>query len=187
MFRYILILVFCCLVVFAVTVFFRLGGHKPVIIHQGHYPAVALLYKQHLGPYHKINSTIEEVEAFANEHHLACTRTFGQYLDNPETHDEARLRSLCGCVLDGVQSFSLNEPLPEGMAVKELPDREYVIAVFEGAPSIGPLKVYPKVEDYFRDHRIKRDGAVIEIYTIFGDREAKTEYLFPIATATATE
>jgi AraC family transcriptional regulator len=177
--RFFVFLVFSCLLVFAITIFFRLGGHKEVTISEDpNPPQLVLLGAPHTGAYHKIVGVIEQVETWAREHHLPCTRSFGEYIDDPKTQDEARLRSIGGCVLDGVQSVTLSDPLPEGFTVRPTPKRPVVTATFTGAPSIGPFKVYPKVEKYLEEKALVMDGPVIEIYSTPAQDEALTEYRF---------
>jgi AraC family transcriptional regulator len=89
-----------------------------------------------------------------------------------------RLRSRGGCI---VKEFPAT--LPEGFKTQEIPERRYVMAVFEGSPGIGPVKVYPKAEVYMKDHNLVMDGAVIEIYVIQSEKEMTTTYLFPLAKA----
>lgn len=179
MLRYFIFLIISCALVYGITIFFRLGAHKSVTIDLvKNYPEVALISADHLGPYHKINSVIETVEAWASAHNLPCQRTFGLYLDDPRDKDEARLRSKGGCVLDGVQSLSLSEPLPEGFTMSKLEARQYVVARFEGAPSISPFKVYPKVADWMKEQGLQSQGPVYEIYSFIGQDKSLTEYLF---------
>jgi AraC family transcriptional regulator len=179
MFKKLVFLLVSCLVVFIVTLFYRLGGHKSVSIERIENPQpIALLGHSHIGPYHKINTVITMVESWANQHNLPCLRSFGEYYDDPRTKDEARLRSFGGCVLDGIESLSLSEKPPEGFEIKTLPIGSYVVAKFEGSPSIGPMKVYPKVQKWLDEQGLIMDGSVIEMYTIKGDRDALTEYFF---------
>jgi AraC family transcriptional regulator len=56
-----------------------------------------------------------------------------------------------------------------------------VVALFTGAPGIGPLKVYPVAEDYMLENKLTRKGGVIEIYEIFDKRAMQTTYIWPIA------
>lgn len=162
-------------IVFAATIFYRLGGYKPVDVRYQEHPELKLLYKEHIGPYHKINDVLREVETWAVTHGLACSRTFGEYFDDPRTTEERRLRSHGGCVLD-------ETPKDSGeFKFKIVAPNKYVIAKFEGAPSISPLKVYPKAEKFMSEHKLAQNGAVIEIYLIKSESEAVTEYLFPVS------
>jgi effector-binding domain-containing protein len=178
MIRYIVFLTFSSLVVFTVSLSIRLGAFKQVEIFEATRGPVALVFKPHIGAYHKINSVIKEVEAWAIKEDLPCQRTFGEYIDDPKTNDESRLRSNGGCVLDGVESLTRKEALPKNYQIKILEQKNYVIARFSGSPAIGPFKVYPEVEEYFKSQRLKMSGPVIEIYSILNDKEALTEYLF---------
>lgn len=180
MLRYFLFLVLSSVVVFIATVFFRLGAHKDVIITTEELQPLGVLWTKHIGPYHEVNSSILKVEEWARSQNIPCTRTFGVYLDDPAVVDEVRLRSEVGCVLDGISSLILAESLPEWLQLKSLDEGKYVVAKFGGAPSIGPFKVYPKVNDYIEEHRLQKAGAPIEIYRIIGEREAETEYRFKV-------
>lgn len=164
------------LIIFAATVYYRLGAYKPVQIETRTYPELHLLYKEHLGAYHKINVVITEVEAWAATHNIPCSRTFGEYLDDPRQVDERRLRSFGGCVLNGPLAETIATPI----SYKLVPSRQYVVAQFDGAASISPMKVYPKVEAYLSTHQLKMSDSVIEIYSIRGEREMSTEYLFHV-------
>lgn len=165
--------------VFVITLLVRLGGFKTVEIKISEYPSLFMAYKDHLGPYHKIAQVIAEVEAWASTHHLNCPRTFGEYIDDPRTVDERRLRSNGGCLVDAAFALNLKtESTDPKIQLKTLPAKKYLVARFTGAPSIGPFKVYPKVEQYMQAHNLKPVGPVFEIYTIKNNSEAITEYLF---------
>ena len=173
-----LFLVVSSAVVFATTVFFRLGGHKTIEVKLKKYPALYLVYQEKLGPYHEIETSIEQVENWAREHHLACDRTYGEFLDDPRTTEERRLRSHVGCVLTSPlgESAEAAAKLAAPFVYEVRPERDYVWAEFDGAPSIGPLKVYPKIRDFLAAHGAGQFLPSIEIYTINGS-VVLTEYL----------
>ncbi|RME17993.1 MAG: hypothetical protein D6797_01310 [Bdellovibrio sp.] len=188
--KWIFLFFFSGIIVFAATLFFRLGGHKPVQLSQvSSQTSFLLLYKPHIGPYHQINATINEVEVWAAEKHLPCSQTFGLFLDNPEKVEPERLRSLAGCLL----------PLSSQQVIKKLmPSQEpdfsqtpkiawtfwkfpaALKASFRGSPSIGPFKVYPKAQKWFQKHRLPYPKEVLEVYTLFSSSSIKTEYYFPL-------
>ncbi|MFZ4404672.1 MAG: GyrI-like domain-containing protein [Pseudobdellovibrionaceae bacterium] len=180
---------------FAGWMLFYLGAFKPVQISESTRGPFVLVYKNHLGPYHKIVSSIEEVENFAKAQGLDCNLTFGEYLDNPKTGEEDRLRSRGGCLFDPSSSQAQTHaefitstetsvkkiPWPKDFIVETRPANNYVQAQFDGSPGIGPMKVYPKVADYFREHHLEQKPAVIEIYQIHSREEKNamtTTYLF---------
>ncbi|HPI41313.1 MAG TPA: GyrI-like domain-containing protein [Pseudobdellovibrionaceae bacterium] len=174
--RHFILLVLFIILGFTVWTANYVGFFKSVEIEEGKRGPYILLYKEHQGAYHKIVNVIKEVEQFANEKLVNCPDTFGEYLDNPETVEEGRLRSLGGCIIESFPS-----DLPSGYALKEIPEKTYVIANFEGSPGIGPFKVYPKVNDYIRMKRLAMSGSVIEIYHIDdpeSDTGMTTTYLF---------
>jgi AraC family transcriptional regulator len=166
--------------VFAATVYFRLGAYKPVKIEYSEYPELFLLYKEHMGPYHKINETIEQVEQFATLNHIPCLKTFGEYLDDPRQVEERRLRSNGGCVLNSTMVVDPALLKDTEIKFKHIDRKKYVLATFDGAPSISPIKVYPKVENFISEHKLQNLGTTFEIYSILSSSEAHTEYLFPV-------
>lgn len=158
--------------------FYYLGAFKSVDITETERGPLKMIYKDHTGSYHKIVTAIEEVEKWAKENGVGCTESFGEYIDDANRVEEVRLRSRGGCL---VTEFPA-PPLPAGFQTREVPLRKYVMAIFEGSPGIGPLKVYPKAETYMKDRQLIMDGAVIEIYVIHSEKAMTTTYLFPLAT-----
>ncbi len=165
-------------VAFGVFLASYLGAFKGVDISKQNQGPFKTVYLEHVGPYHKVNKVIEKVEKYMKTQGYTCGRTFGEYLDDPRSVEEARLRSKVGCL---VQETPSN--LPEGYLSGEIPQRDYVLAVFTGSPGIGPLKVYPRVNDFMTRQGLKQSGAVIEIYEIHSITEKNamtTTYLFPV-------
>ena len=161
------------LIAYAAHVLNYVGAFKPVLISEKNAGPFLMIYKDHSGPYHKIVPVIEEVEQWAKAHGLDCKLSFGEYLDNPDVTEEGRLRSHGGCL---VSEFPTN--LPEGFKTQTIPEKNYVTAIFEGSPGIGPLKVYPKVFNYFEENRLKRSDSVIEVYEVRGSESMVTTYYF---------
>lgn len=162
---------------FCLTVYFRLGGYKSPVISEAQSEQLYLISKPHIGAYHKINPVITEVETWATKNNIPCLRTFGEYIDNPREKDEDRLRSQGGCIL----SHPLDPAqVPDGFTYRVAAPTPVLLATFDGAPSIGPFKVYPAVEEYMNNHKLQASGPVIEIYEIKSANEAVTRYYFPI-------
>ncbi len=157
--------------------YFRLGMNKEVAFEVRDLAAMRVLYLPHTGSYYKIAEKIEYVEKWAKANNVNCARTFGQYLDNPETVDEDRLQSHGGCIID---------QLPKGvspqdeMVVSELPARKYLVGSFDGAPSVGPYTVYPKAFEWMKKNSASLAGPTVEIYYVLSEKEVRTEYLFPL-------
>ena len=178
--KHIFLIAGSCLAVFVITIFFRLGGHKRVHLETKEIPKAAALFTEHLGPYHQVNSSIVKVETWAMKNNIPCQKTFGVYLDDPNTSDETRLRSEVGCLLEGIEAISIASELPEWLQTKAYPAGKYVIATFTGAPSIGPFKVYPAVDEYIQKERLTKIAPPMEIYSFTGEREALTTYRFQV-------
>lgn len=175
--RYLLLPLFFAIVIFVFYLAHYLGSFKPVLIAEKNAGPFHMIYKSHIGPYFKIVPTIEEVEKWAKEKGIDCHLTFGEYLDDPQTTEEARLRSNGGCLVSEVPAN-----LPEGFSTKTIPERHYVTAVFEGSPGIGPMKVYPKVQTYAQEQKLPLEEVVMEVYEVHSAESMTTTYYFPIRT-----
>jgi DNA gyrase inhibitor GyrI len=173
--RYLLLPLLIAMLVFVFYMMSYLGAFRPVIISQKKAGPFHVVYKTHIGAYHKIVPMIEEVEKWVKAQGLDCHLSFGEYLDDPKQTEEVRLRSHGGCIVDQ----PLNA-LPEGFEQKTIPEKEYVTAVFEGSPGIGPLKVYPKVFQYIEDQKLSREESVIEVYEVHSAESMTTTYYFPL-------
>jgi AraC family transcriptional regulator len=175
--RYLLLPLLIAILAFAFYLMNYLGTFKPVIISEKTAGPFHLVYKSHIGAYHKIVPLIEEVEKWVKAQGMDCKLSFGEYLDDPRQTEEARLRSLGGCMVPQPVAT-----LPEGFEQKTLAERKYVVAVFEGSPGIGPLKVYPKVYQYLEDQKLVREDSVLEVYEVHSQEAMTTTYYFPIKT-----
>lgn len=169
MIKYVLSGLFVAIAVFVYRTASYVGAFKDVAITVSEEPAKNLVFKTHIGAYHKIVPVIESVEAWAREHKIDCRLSFGEYLDNPDIAEEDRLKSHGGCVVP-----ELPKELPKDFESKILPAQKFVKAVFDGSPGIGPLKVYPKVQSYAHEHNLKLKGTVLEVYEIHDEIHDQT-------------
>ncbi|WP_413580780.1 GyrI-like domain-containing protein [Bdellovibrio sp. HCB288] len=176
--RYIIVFVIVMVASFGGYLATYLGAFKGVEISEAQQGPFKTLYIEHVGPYHKVNKVIEKVEKFMASKGTICQRTFGEYLDDPRQVEEARLRSRVGCLIE-----SMPTDVPENMKEGVIPANHYVVAVFTGSPGIGPLKVYPRVEEYLQQKGLAKTATAIEIYEIHSITEKSamtTTYLFPV-------
>lgn len=174
------------LLIFFLYLFQYTGAFKSVTVTLTDRPQYQVIYKEFVGPYHKIVPIIEEIEKWAKTQGLSCRLSFGEYFDDPRVVEEGRLKSRGGCLVDPLQDeekkiwAQLKDKLPADYKIDELPATKAVVAIFEGAPSIGPMKVYPKAEDFIAENKLTRKGSVIEIYEIFDQKSMQTTYIWPI-------
>ena len=154
---------------------FYLGVFKPVSMDMGEFGPYHLIYKKHLGAYHKIAPVIEEVEKWVKTQGEACTLSFGEYIDNPKQVEQDRLRSNGGCIVSNE-----NLKLPPDFEQRELNRQFFIRANFEGSPAIGPYKVYLKANDLMAEKGLIQNGPVFEIYKILPDQKMTTEYYFSV-------
>ncbi len=173
------VITLCIFLGFAVFIFFRTGLNQPVNLMSGEVGPYLLVYKIHRGSYHKMNSTIESVETFFKEKNKSCPMAFGRYIHDPSLVDEDRLESHGGCVFVS-QDDQVKNLIQENSELQSewIEKKEYIIATFEGSPSVGPIKVYPEVESWMKKYGYKKKGPVIEIYQTLGADAVMTKYLF---------
>ncbi len=157
----------------------RTGYFKPVNINSGDQGPFVLVYQIHKGPYHKIAPVIDSVEAFFNQQGLPCPLTFGRYLHDPNTTPHDRLESHGGCAFPANNEKLAELAQQKDLTIEPLEKKEYVVAQFDGSPSIGPLKVYPYVKNWMEKYGYSITGPVIEIYQTTGPDSLHTRYLFP--------
>lgn len=173
-------------VIFILYLFQYTGAFKSVTVDQDERGPYTVIFKSHIGPYHKIVSTIEEIETWTRSKGLKCRLSFGEYFDDPRVVEEGRLNSRGGCLLDPLIEEEKNilekfkSELPADYKIDVIAKTKAVVALFTGAPGIGPLKVYPKAEDYMVENKLSRKGSVIEIYEVFDKRSMQTTYIWPI-------
>lgn len=174
------------LVVFFLYLLQYTGAFKSVIVATDQRGPYTLIYKDYTGPYHQIVSTIEEVEKWANSKGLKCRLSFGEYFDNPAIVEEGRLRARGGCLLDPKDNneerifADLKDELPTDYITEIYPETKAVVALFTGAPGIGPMKVYPKSDEYVKDQGLRKKGTTLEIYEILGQNQMQTIYIWPV-------
>lgn len=160
------------------------GAFKSVDLRIDQRGPYEVIYKEHTGAYHKIVPVIEDVEKWAKTQNLKCRLSFGEYFDNPQIVEEGRLKSRGGCVIDPLvpEEKKIFETLvlPEGYKKDIIPESKMVVALFTGAPSIGPFKVYPKAEQFIQEGKLKATGNVIEIYEVLEKNSMRTLYFWPL-------
>lgn len=161
-----------------------LGVSQPVTLALQKRGPFTLIYKNHLGPYHTINKSIQRVEEWAQRNKIDCTKTFGEYLDDPHSADEDRLRSRAGCLLTA--DLPSGVTIPEGFEKETRAESSYVVGQFAGSPAVGPYTVYPKALAMIERERMQSRGPVIEVYEVSSDA-FRTEYLFPVAGGPASD
>lgn len=174
------------ILVFSLYLFQYTGAFKKVTVTVDQREQMHIVYKDYTGAYHKIVATIEEVEAWSKKNELKCRLSFGEYLDNPNQVEEGRLRARAGCVIDplvpaeAIQFEKLKSKLPVGYKADTIHPMKAVVAIFAGAPGIGPLKVYPKAQEFIAKEKLIAQGSVYEIYEVFDSKSMQTTYLWPV-------
>lgn len=171
-----------------VSIMWRLGSFKPIAIERVSKSGPwFLLSRDHLGAYHKIAGVISEIETWARSEGEPCALTFGEYIDNPDNTDEDRLRSRGGCIISSESNANSlrTRTLPAGVSVTPFEIGDALVAVFDGSPSIGPVKVYPEVFSHMSTLDLRSSGPIFEIYEVLSPTSGRTRYIFPVKSTRA--
>lgn len=165
------------IIAFAIFMYFRLGMNKDVALEVRELQTMHVIYLKHTGAYYKIAEKIDHVEKWAKTNLVHCPKTFGRYLDDPQTVAEDRLQSQGGCIVQGLPP---GLKIPEEMTLGTVDAGKYLVGQFDGAPSVGPYTVYPKAFEWMTENSMTLAGPTVEIYNVVNEKEVLTEYLFPI-------
>lgn len=166
---------FIIFVGFIVSIFIKAGAWRSVEISEVDLGPINMVYKDYVGPYHKIVKTIQEVETWAKSKNLDCSESFGEYLDDPNLLDHDRLKGRGGCILS-----TIPKEMPAEFKSQILPNRHYIQGIFLGSPALGPMKAYGKIAEYIEKNNFKSNSAVIEIYKLKDKTNVETKYLFSV-------
>lgn len=169
------------LLIFGLYLAQYVGAFKKVNIGLESRETFYLIGKNHNGAYHQIVPVIQEVESWFKSNSLDCRLSFGEYIDNPNTTEEGRLRSIGGCIISSSDHKKIDEwkeKIPNEYFLKEIQAQKFLVAKFEGSPGFGPIKVYPKVQNFSHENQIALLGPNFEIYEIFEKNKMITTYLF---------
>lgn len=158
-----------------IYLYYHLGLGLPVEISFVTASEYRVVYQVHRGAYDRIVDTISEVEKKAQGLGVKCRITFGEYLDNPNTMEHARLTSLGGCVLESGEVIQKSELLE-----KTIPARAVVQGIFHGSPSLGPYKIYPQLFKALAAKHLQMSGPVLETYQS-NDGPFLTTVMFPVS------
>lgn len=174
---------FLLLVLLGVAILlFRLKVFSPVNVSLHEAGPFTMVYSDHIGPYHKIVPVIESVEGWVRGHGDTCERAFGEYLDDPQSVAQDRLRSRGGCFLKSDKDFS-QLVKTEGklrLYYEVRPPRLYLVLSSQAAPSISPYFIYPKAFKELERRQLKIVGAPIEEYIVTDTKNGVTNYYFPV-------
>jgi hypothetical protein len=157
-------------------IIWNVGLLKPVYIETKQLPKSILVYKNVIGPYHKLSETFYEIENFAKTEGWECPKTFGLFYDDPNQAEQDRLRADIGCYLEASPLGSTGD-----LIIKEQPATTALVGSFDGAPWLTAFKVYGALqrESLKLNLRIK-NGPVMEIYEPKGSQFI-THVVFEIA------
>ena len=120
-----------------------LGFLKPVDVAIQTDGPVHFVFERKIGPYHEISDRMDAIARIIKAEGLNCKQSIGRFLYDPNKVEQDRLRADIGCVIPA----DYDGKIPEVLKRDSIPKREYVIGKFDGSPSLGAIKVYPKAQE----------------------------------------
>ncbi len=156
------------LISLAIVLFIRTGSFKSATIEKASIPKYQIYFKKHIGPYHKIIKSLNEVEEAMKNLNFKCSKTFGYFLSDPEVVDHEKLVSLTGCIYETHEAPQLLVP-PDGIETDFIGGEENCYkGTFTGSPSLTAFKVYPKLKEAALKDKKPLNTAALEIYEVTG-------------------
>ena len=158
----------------------RYGLFASVNITQKNVGPYLLVFKKHIGDYKNVGPVMDEIYYdLKNNYAIETTKGFGLYYDNPQEVNKAELRSIVGCIVEGISAEKFKK-ISDKYGIKGYPSSKSVFADFpyKGKMSIiiGVFKVYPKLSSYIKEHKYHR-APVMELYD---NPNEKIEYVASI-------
>lgn len=146
------------------------GGFSTVRINTEEQGGEIFVYTDVTGDYSNTGTYSNEVYyTLLNDYNIETYKGCGIYLDNPKDVDTDKLRSEVGCIVEFKDSTKI-EQVKEKYKVKILPKGKYVVSEFplKGTPSfiVGIMKVYPALEEYYKNNNITVANPAMEIYDV---------------------
>jgi len=128
-----------------------------------------LVYQKHIGDYKNVGAVMDDLfNDLKDNYAIETTKGFGLYYDNPREVSMDELRSIVGCIVEGLTMDDLAS-VSKKYGVKEFPASESVVAEFPytGKVSImlGIMKVYPKLSKYLEENNFV-NTPIMEIYDL---------------------
>jgi len=147
------------------------GVFSPVPIQQQEIGPFVLVCEKHMGNYQNVGPVMDRLyKRLKDEDSIESTRGFGIYYDNPREVAAEKLRSVVGCILDGVDESTV-ESLKQKYTLARYPASGCVVARFPFKANfsifVGVFKVYPKLIRYLQDNNLSM-VPMMEIYDIPG-------------------
>jgi len=130
------------------TVGARHGLFLPIKVAKQEFSPIVFAYQKHEGPFSKIGPVMEQVIQAVKAEGLTPSRGIGVYYEKPGSVPDAKLRSLGGCILEGLTPGRVLE-LRKKLSIAVLPGGQAIFATFPYKSDLsyvlGPMKVWRKI------------------------------------------
>jgi DNA gyrase inhibitor GyrI len=129
-----------------------------------------LVYKKVTGDYKQTGKAMDSIYyQLLNGEKTETFKGFGIYYDDPQKVEKSQLRSEAGCILEKVDSTTV-EYLSKKFNLKRFPEDQYIVAAFpyKGKFSVifSIFKVYPALNKFAKENHYSLDTPVMEIYDV---------------------
>ncbi|MFH1394568.1 MAG: GyrI-like domain-containing protein [Candidatus Omnitrophota bacterium] len=160
------------------------GVFNPVKVTEAAMGDYWVVYEGNIGPYEQVGPVMEKIYQNLKKDGIDTTIGFGIYYDNPKNVERSKLRSEVGAVLDEKDYGKIND-LKSKYNVKEIKKRKSLVAKFPIKNTlsfmVGPIKVYPAMEQYCKDNKIEidkvKDSYGLELYDM---KNKETTFIMPV-------
>jgi len=150
-----------------------LGVFTQVTVQQFTTPGYQIAYLTHIGPYDKIQETIDQVAEMLDPTTRSAATPCALLLDDPSVVAKTELRSKVGYLI------RQTDYIPDGLALEQLAPTEVVQVFFNGSPVVGSYKAYTAMKQWSAYRGYVLHLPALEIY----HQDGVIEYQLPIRRA----
>ncbi len=161
--------IFLAIFLLVVAVLAHAGLFESITIVERETGPYTIVYKEHLGAYHKVKPAMDEVYEGLLEMGIETYRGVGLYFDDPQEVPADQLRSEVGSILE-ITDLDKVDQIEETFKVKKVPHQKSVIVEFPIrnmlSYMIAPAKVYREMGVFWQEKGYPGYGYAVEIYDV---------------------
>lgn len=157
------------LLLLIVAVLAHAGLFESVIAVEQETGPYTIVYKEHIGAYHKVKPAMDEVYQGLLDMGIETYRGAGVYYDNPQHVPEEQLRSEVGSVLEDKDLDKVDQ-IKQVFKVREVPQQQSIVVEFPIrnmlSYMIAPAKVYKEADKIWQEQGYSDYEYAVEIYDV---------------------
>ncbi len=146
------------------AVMFYLGSFTDAKVQKAIAPSYKIAYLMHIGPYSDIKPALEQVAEKLTKAGIKTETACALLLDDSNVPENKR-RAKVGYLVNQ------NTYVPDPLEVEELPQREILLATFDGGALMGSYKSYEAMREWAKYNGYTLSLPALEIYHPNGIKE----------------